>query len=83
MGAKISNDPRIDPRIKRIFGNLPDPVPMGDAKNREQLLDNLAATEVRLTPAQLSALDEASALPSEYPGWMLEWQNRERRPQNS
>jgi aryl-alcohol dehydrogenase-like predicted oxidoreductase len=49
------------------------------AKTREQLLDNLAATEVKLTPAQLTQLDEASALPPEYPGWMLDWQNREPR----
>jgi len=49
------------------------------AKNKEQLLDNLAATEIALTPAQLQQLDEASALPQEYPGWMLAWQNREPR----
>jgi len=24
-------------------------------------------------------LDEASALPPEYPGWMVDWQNREPR----
>lgn len=49
------------------------------AKTREQLLDNLAATEVKLTPEQVKSLDEASALPAEYPGWMLEFQNREPR----
>jgi aryl-alcohol dehydrogenase-like predicted oxidoreductase len=49
------------------------------AKTREQLLDNLAAAEVRLSPEQVQRLDEASALPSEYPGWMLEYQNREPR----
>lgn len=27
----------------------------------------------------LKLLDEASALPPEYPGWMVEWQNREPR----
>jgi hypothetical protein len=27
----------------------------------------------------LQLLDEASALPREYPGWMLETQNREKR----
>jgi aryl-alcohol dehydrogenase-like predicted oxidoreductase len=50
------------------------------AKNRDQLLDNLAAVEVTLAPAQVAALDAASALPPEYPGWMLGWQNRDRRP---
>lgn len=49
------------------------------AKRREQLLDNLAATEVRLTPEQVQQLDAASALPPEYPGWMIDWQNREPR----
>jgi aryl-alcohol dehydrogenase-like predicted oxidoreductase len=49
------------------------------AKTREQLLDNLAAADVRLSPEQVKRLDEASALPSEYPGWMLEFQNREPR----
>jgi hypothetical protein len=27
----------------------------------------------------VKALDEASALPPEYPGWMLDWQNRDPR----
>jgi aryl-alcohol dehydrogenase-like predicted oxidoreductase len=49
------------------------------AKTREQLLDNLAAADVVLSPEQVRHLDEASALPSEYPGWMLDWQNREPR----
>jgi aryl-alcohol dehydrogenase-like predicted oxidoreductase len=49
------------------------------AKTREQLRDNLAATEVALSPAQLERLDAASALPPEYPGWMVDWQNREPR----
>jgi len=49
------------------------------AKNKEQLVDNLAATTVKLTPDQVKVLDEASALPPEYPGWMVEFQNREPR----
>ncbi len=53
------------------------------AKNPEQLADNLAASEVRLSAAHIVALSEASALPAEYPGWMLEFQNRERRPQDA
>jgi aryl-alcohol dehydrogenase-like predicted oxidoreductase len=44
------------------------------AKRPEQLADNLAATELRLTPEQLKELEEASALPQEYPGWMIEFQ---------
>ncbi len=49
------------------------------AKNKEQLADNLAAVSVKLAPEHVSALDAASALHPEYPGWMLEWQNREPR----
>jgi len=45
------------------------------AKRPEQLADNLAATELRLTPEQLKELEDASALPREYPGWMIEFQN--------
>ena len=49
------------------------------AKTREQLLDNLACTEVTLSPDHLALLNQASALPSEYPGWMLDFQNRDAR----
>jgi aryl-alcohol dehydrogenase-like predicted oxidoreductase len=45
------------------------------AKKPEQLADNLAATELRLTGEQLKLLDEASQLPPEYPGWMVDFQN--------
>jgi aryl-alcohol dehydrogenase-like predicted oxidoreductase len=45
------------------------------AKRVDQLNDNLAATELRLSPEQVKRLDEASALPFEYPGWMMEFQN--------
>jgi aryl-alcohol dehydrogenase-like predicted oxidoreductase len=44
------------------------------AKRPEQLADNLGAVEVRLGPDDLAALDAASRLPAEYPGWMLERQ---------
>ena len=45
------------------------------AKNKDQLLDNLAAAQVKLSSDHLKLLDEASALPPEYPGWMVEYQN--------
>ncbi len=45
------------------------------AKTPEQLADNLAAADLRLSPEQVRKLDEASALPPEYPGWMVEFQN--------
>jgi len=48
------------------------------AKTREQLLDNLAASDVVLAPEHLAKLDAAGALPPEYPGWMVERQNQDR-----
>jgi aryl-alcohol dehydrogenase-like predicted oxidoreductase len=49
------------------------------AKNRDQLEDNLAAAELKLSAQELETLDRVSALPPEYPGWMLEFQGRDRR----
>ncbi|EZP74438.1 Aldo/keto reductase [Sphingomonas paucimobilis] len=48
------------------------------AKRPDQLADNLAAIDVRLSAEDLAALDAASALPAEYPGWMLERQGEYR-----
>jgi aryl-alcohol dehydrogenase-like predicted oxidoreductase len=42
------------------------------AKTQEQLMDNLAAAELRLSEAELRTLDEVSRLPRVYPGWMFE-----------
>ena len=42
------------------------------AKATEQLLDNLAASDLKLSEQDLATLDRVSALPSEYPGWMLD-----------
>ena len=50
------------------------------AKSAQQLDDNLAAAELVLSPGELALLDEVSALPAEYPGWMLERQGGARRP---
>ncbi len=49
------------------------------AKDVAQLDDNLAATKLELQKDELAALDQASVLPPEYPGWMVSWQNREPR----
>jgi aryl-alcohol dehydrogenase-like predicted oxidoreductase len=51
------------------------------AKRPEQLADNLAATQVVLSAAELAALDEVSRLPAEYPGWMFQRQGEYRRKQ--
>jgi aryl-alcohol dehydrogenase-like predicted oxidoreductase len=50
------------------------------AKTTEQLEDNLAAGALTLTADQLAELDAASALPPEYPGWMVSRQAAERAP---
>ncbi|MEO5732952.1 MAG: aldo/keto reductase [Rubrivivax sp.] len=51
------------------------------AKRPEQLAENLACVDLQLSADDLSALDEASRLPAEYPGWMLERQGGHRRQQ--
>lgn len=51
------------------------------AKRVEQLGDNLAACQVKLSADELAVLNAASALPAEYPGWMLERQGGFRQKQ--
>jgi aryl-alcohol dehydrogenase-like predicted oxidoreductase len=48
------------------------------AKTPEQLADNLAASQLALSADDLATLDEVSALPTEYPGWMLAMQGQYR-----
>jgi aryl-alcohol dehydrogenase-like predicted oxidoreductase len=48
------------------------------AKRRDQLEDNLAAIKLRLGAEELGRLDEVSALPPEYPGWMMPFQSADR-----
>src|ERR1700721_3856206 len=48
------------------------------AKRLDQLQDNLAAVELTLTRDELGQLDEVSALPPEYPGWVLPFQGADR-----
>jgi aryl-alcohol dehydrogenase-like predicted oxidoreductase len=50
------------------------------AKTVDQLADNLAAVDLVLKPDELRELDDVSALPGEYPGWMFERQGGGRRP---
>jgi aryl-alcohol dehydrogenase-like predicted oxidoreductase len=49
------------------------------AKRLDQLGDNLAAVATKLTPDEIKQLDDVSALPPEYPSWMLPWQDADRR----
>jgi aryl-alcohol dehydrogenase-like predicted oxidoreductase len=48
------------------------------AKSMDQLRDNIASTRVQLDSAEIKQLDEISALPAEYPGWMLAFQGQAR-----
>jgi aryl-alcohol dehydrogenase-like predicted oxidoreductase len=48
------------------------------AKRLDQLQDNLAAIDLQLTGDEIRRLDEVSALPPEYPGWMLPFQGANR-----
>ncbi len=50
------------------------------AKNEQQLRDNIEATALKLTPEDLGALEKVSALPPEYPGWMIARQAVGREP---
>jgi aryl-alcohol dehydrogenase-like predicted oxidoreductase len=48
------------------------------AKRPDQLADNLAAVDLMLSEDEMKTLDEVSALPPEYPGWMLPFQGAAR-----
>ncbi|GAB2687275.1 aldo/keto reductase [Mucilaginibacter koreensis] len=48
------------------------------AKKPEQLRDNIKSTEFILSADDLKRIDEVSALGQEYPGWMVDFQGRDR-----
>ena len=48
------------------------------AKRIDQLQGNLAAVPLKLAADEMKELDVVSALPPEYPGWMLPFQNMSR-----
>lgn len=50
------------------------------AKNLQQLIDNIAAVTLQLTPEDMQQLNDVSALASEYPGWMINRQLEGRWP---
>lgn len=51
------------------------------AKNNHHLQSNIHSTEIELTDDELNRLHEVSQLPSEYPGWMVEFQTSQRYPE--
>ncbi|HVS94277.1 MAG TPA: aldo/keto reductase [Mucilaginibacter sp.] len=48
------------------------------AKRADQLLDNVKSTELVLSAEELQKISDVSALPKEYPGWMVERQGADR-----
>jgi aryl-alcohol dehydrogenase-like predicted oxidoreductase len=48
------------------------------AKRIDQLHDNLAAMDLELTPDEMGQLNKVSALPPEYPGWVIPFQGADR-----
>ena len=53
------------------------------AKRTDQLQDNLAAADLKLSAGELEQLDQVSQLPPEYPGWMLPFQGANRLEPNA
>jgi hypothetical protein len=66
-----------EPQLREREWQLVTSVIIG-AKRLDQLQDNLAAVEITLAQDELRQLDEVSALPPEYPGWMLLSQGADR-----
>jgi acetyl esterase/lipase len=56
MASKLLADPRIDPRIKAIFGAMPDTPPLGDVANRDELLAIEASEAGRAAAAAQKAM---------------------------
>jgi len=48
------------------------------AKKEQQLIDNIKSVEIVLSVDELEQINKISALPKEYPGWMVERQSADR-----
>ncbi|HEY9678716.1 MAG TPA: aldo/keto reductase [Drouetiella sp.] len=48
------------------------------ARNLQQLNDNIAAVDIKLSAEEMKTLDRVSEIPLEYPGWMLPMQAMDR-----
>ena len=64
--SKITDDLRIDPKIRKYFGSVPDPINQGDIGNRAQLLDEASSPEAvafrKQMEKQTRAVYEAGSL---------------------
>ena len=59
MASKLLEDPRIDPRIKAMFGSWNFPA-QGDAQSREQLLAEANSEPAKQAAAAMQAMFEAA-----------------------
>jgi acetyl esterase/lipase len=68
MASKLASDPRIDPRLKAMFGAWPDLPNPGDATSRDQLVAEANSDEAKARMAQqklmFDALDNEDVAPS-------------------
>jgi acetyl esterase len=68
MASKLAEDPRIDPRIKAVFGAMPEMTAAGDVASREELLaiENSEAgrAAAAASKAMLDAVDNEAVAPS-------------------
>jgi len=68
MASKMASDRRIDPRIKAIFGAMPEMTTPGDAPSREAMLAQEATPEAQaraaMTKMMLDAVDTEAVAPS-------------------
>jgi len=68
MSSKIAQDPRIDPRIKAIFGAMPDTPSRGDVASREVQLEEEnnpeTKAQVAAQTAMFAAIDNDAVAPS-------------------
>ena len=68
MTNKITEDPRIDPRLKAIFGAIPDLTTTGDVASREAMLAEEATPEANARAeaqkAMMDAVDNEAVAPS-------------------
>jgi acetyl esterase/lipase len=52
MASKLASDPRIDPRIKAMFGGWPETPPLTDAASREEMVAEANTEEAKARWAQ-------------------------------
>jgi acetyl esterase len=59
MASKLASDPRIDPRLKAMFGGWPEMPNPGDAKDRAQLLAEVNTEAAKAGQAQQKLMFDA------------------------